>query len=309
MTSKLSRTKKMLSAGMVGAALLCGSVLTAPAAGATTNDSTTPPEQDTRAHARIVGGQGVPNDAYPFIASLEVSGQSKCGGSLLGPTLVITAAHCVTTTDPLTGLPVLDVDGLSVVVGRTVLSDATQGQERGLSEEPGIAPVAVHPRYLAGDSAYDVAFLALDAPVEGIVPVRLPTKGTDALLRPGQNATVIGWGNTDPTLTNFPDRLREVQVPMLETTECELSYGSFRPGVNMCAGVVGKDSCQGDSGGPLFRQPPARETAYQIGVVSYGDGCGAQGAPGVYVSLSSAALWDTMTESASGKAVKTALGR
>ncbi len=289
MTSKLSRTKKMLSAGMVGAALLCGSVLTAPAAGSDDerqHDATGARHPSSRPDRRRAGR---PQRCVPVHRFARSERAVECGDSLLGPTLVITAAHCVTTTDPLTGLPVLDVDGLSVVVGRTVLSDATQGQERGLSDEPGIAPVAVHPRYLAGDSAYDVAFLALDAPVEGIVPVRLPTKGTDALLRPGQNATVIGWGNTDPTLTNFPDRLREVQVPMLETTECELSYGSFRPGVNMCAGVVGKDSCQGDSGGPLFRQPPARETAYQIGVVSYGDGCGAQGAPGVYVSLSSAA--------------------
>jgi secreted trypsin-like serine protease len=308
MTAVLTRTMKMLGTGILGAALLGGSLLTASAAGATTNDGTTPPEQDTRAHSRIIGGQAVPNDAYPFMASLQAGDEAFCGGSLLGPTLVMTAAHCVTRPDSLTGLPVVDVDGVSTVVGRTVLSDGTQGQHRALSERPGDEPI-VHPRYLAGDDAYDVAFLVLDAPVEGIVPVKLPTKGTDALLRPGQSATVIGWGNTDTALSNFPDRLRQVQVPMLETTECELSYSSFRPGVNICAGVVGKDSCQGDSGGPLFRQPPTRETAYQIGVVSYGDGCGGQGAPGVYVSLSSADLWDTMAESAEGKAIKEALGR
>lgn len=308
MTTVRSRTKKILGAGITGAAVICASLLIGPAAGATTNDGTTPPAQDERALSRIIGGHAVPNDAYPFMASLQAGGESFCGGSLLGPTLVMTAAHCVTGTDSLTGLPTIDVDGVSVVVGRTVLSDGTQGQERGLSESPGAEPI-VHPRYLAGDSAYDVAFLVLDAPVQGIVPVKLPTKGTDALLRPGQSATVIGWGNTDTALANFPDRLRQVQVPMLATAECELSYGAFRPDVNLCAGVVGKDSCQGDSGGPLFRQPPARETAYQIGVVSYGDGCGGQGAPGVYVSLSSADLWDTMAESSEGKALKEALGR
>lgn len=308
MTTAQSRTKRMLGAGVVGATVLLGGVLTAPTAHAATDDDTTPPTQDNRAHSRIVGGKAVPNDAYPFMASLQVNGESSCGGSLLGPTLVMTAAHCVTVPDSVTGLPVPDVEGLTVVVGRTVLSDKTQGQERGLSDALGTAAV-VHPRYLAGDSAYDVAFLVLDAPVEGIVPVKLPTKGTDALLRPGQNATVIGWGNTDTVLSNFPDRLRQVQVPMLGTAECELSYEDFRPGVNICAGVVGKDSCQGDSGGPLFRQPPARETAYQIGVVSYGDGCADQGAPGVYVSLSSADLWDTLAESSTGKIIANALGR
>ncbi|MFJ6531553.1 S1 family peptidase [Microbacterium sp. NPDC091662] len=308
MTTVRSRTRKMLGAATVGAAVVCVSLLAGPAASATTDDGGVSPDQEERALSRIIGGQAVPNDAYPFMASLQAGGESFCGGSLLGPTLVMTAAHCVTRPNSLTSLPTVDVAGVSVVVGRTVLSDGTRGQERGLYEVAGGEPI-VHPRYLAGDRAYDVAFLVLDAPVEGIVPVKLPTKGTDALLRPGQSATVIGWGNTDTALRNFPDRLRQVQVPLLETGECELSYNDFRPGVNLCAGVVGKDSCQGDSGGPLFRQPPARETAYQIGVVSYGDGCGGQGSPGVYVSLSSADLWDTMAESSEGRAIKEALGR
>jgi trypsin len=288
--------------------VLVGSVLTAPAAGATTDDSDSN-SQDTRAHSKIIGGKAVPNDAYPFMASLQFAGSSFCGGSLVAPLIVMTAAHCVTTPDDVTGLPTPDIEGVSVVVGRTVLSDRTQGQERGLGEFPSGASVEIHPRYLQGDAAYDVAFVALDKPVEGIVPVRFPTRGTDALLRPGQTATVIGWGNTDDALANFPDRLRQVQVPMLATDECELSYDSFKPGINMCAGAIGKDSCQGDSGGPLFRQPPARDTAYQIGVVSYGDRCGAQGAPGVYVSLSSAELWETLAESPTGELIADSLRR
>ncbi len=215
----------------------------------------------------------MPNDAYPFMASLQFAGEAFCGGSLVAPRVVMTAAHCVTGADPLSGLPVPEVDGVTVTVGRTVLSDGSQGQDRGLAGAEAGGPVIVHPRYLQGDEAYDLAFVTLDRPVSGIVPVKLPTKGTDALLRPGQSATVIGWGNTDTALGNFPDRLRQVQVPMLATEECELAYDSFRPGVNMCAGVVGKDSCQGTAAGRCsadlrLATPPTRSASCPTGTAA-----------------------------------------
>ncbi|WP_149085168.1 MULTISPECIES: S1 family peptidase [Microbacterium] len=306
MMATLHQSRKRLRLALVGVALIVAGVLAAPTAALAADDAG---DRDERVSSRIIGGKAVPNDAYPFMASLQFGGEAFCGGSLVAPRVVMTAAHCVTSADPVTGLPMPEVDGVTVTVGRTVLSDDGQGQDRGLAGPDAGGPVVVHPRYLDGDEAFDVAFVMLDRPVTGIVPVKLPTKGTDALLRPGQSATVIGWGNTDTALGNFPDRLRQVQVPMLATEECELSYDSFRPGVNMCAGTVGKDSCQGDSGGPLFRQPPGRDTAYQIGVVSYGDGCGDQGAPGVYVSLSSSELWDTLAESSEGRAIAKSLRR
>ena len=285
-------SRKRIGLALAGVALVASGLVGTTAATARADDDSG--DREERASSRIIGGTAVPNDAYPFMASLQFAGEAFCGGSLVAPRVVMTAAHCVTGADPLSGLPVPDVDGVTVTVGRTVLSDGSQGQDRGLAGADAGGPVVVHPRYLQEDEAYDLAFVTLDRP---------------ALLRPGQSATVIGWGNTDTALGNFPDRLRQVQVPMLATEECELSFDSFRPGVNMCAGVVGKDSCQGDSGGPLFRRPPARDTAYQIGVVSYGDGCGEQGAPGVYVSLSSADLWDTLAESPEGKAIAKSLRR
>lgn len=161
--------------------------------------------------------------------------------------------------------------------------------------------MVVHPRYLKGQEAYDVAFIQLSKPVRGISPIALPTQGTDALIRPGQKATVSGWGNTDTELPNTPDRLREVKVPILSHAECKTSYGEYDSKVNFCAGVETKDSCQGDSGGPIFRHVPGRRAPIQVGVVSYGEGCGAQGAPGVYTSVSSSKLWKTLDESAGGR--------
>ena len=228
------------------------------------------------AHA-IIGGTEVPNDAYPFMTAVLEKGPGSvrdrqfCGASLVTPDTVMTAAHCMVDDAGKPAKPKY----LQVAVGRTVLSASGQGQIRDIAK----GGVVVHPRYLKGKEAYDVAFLKLAKPVRGISAVPLPTQGTDALIRPGQKATVAGWGNTDTELTHSPDRLRQVKVPILSHAECRTSYKEYDAKVNFCAGVETKDSCQGDSGGPIFRKVPGREAPILIGVVSYGDGCGAQGAP------------------------------
>ncbi|MFF1710300.1 S1 family peptidase [Streptomyces sp. NPDC058268] len=258
------------------------------------------------AHA-IIGGTEVPTDAYPFMAAVMDKGAGSpldrqfCGGSLVTADTVMTAAHCLVDD---AGKPTKPKK-LQVAVGRTVLSASGQGQIRNVAK----GGVVVHPRYLKGQEAYDVAFIQLSKPVRGISPIALPTQGTDALIRPGQKATVAGWGNTDAKLPNTPDRLREVKVPILSHAECGTSYAEYDSKVNFCAGVETKDSCQGDSGGPIFRNVPGRRAPIQIGVVSYGDGCGAQGAPGVYTSVSSSKLWKTLDESAAGKRVKRGMNR
>lgn len=225
----------------------------------------------------IIGGSEVPRGKYPFMVSLRVNGEHHCGGSLSSEYEVITAAHCVR------GVNDRNAALLSVVVGQTLLSDEIGTQRRGI--------VRIEVSKIEGS---DLAVLTLDKPVQGIVPVMLPTPGTDALYRPGQMATVMGWGNTDSqSFPYFPDRLREVDVPIVSMDECAISYPGDDLGSYFCAGIRGKDSCQGDSGGPIIRAMGGR--VYQIGVVSYGEGCADQGAPGVYVNLSMSELWDSLT--------------
>ncbi|MEV6238386.1 serine protease [Lentzea sp. NPDC051838] len=239
--------------------------------------------------APIIGGVDVPDDAYPFMAALRLKrppsarGQVVCGGSLIDAVTVLTAAHCVGN----------DPEDLEVVVGRTVLSNGRQGQVRD------VAAISSHPRF-GREPGYDVALLHLDDAVVSIRPILQPTRGTDALIRPGAKATVIGWGNTDTGLPHRPDRLRQVDVPLLSHNECAIAYGpemgldAYNRATDICAGVEGKDSCQGDSGGPIFRTVPGTQTHIQIGVVSRGEGCAAQGGPGIYTYTGSQQLWDTM---------------
>ncbi|MGP3951692.1 S1 family peptidase [Streptomyces sp. 7N604] len=304
------RAKRIAAAGLASTAAVALVAAAAPLAQAADKAGSAAPSGDrSKPSARIIGGTDVSNDAYPFMTALLSKGPGSaqkrqfCGGSLISQDVVMTAAHCVEG---------MEAKDLQVAVGRTVLSNSQQGQIRNARPSEGEGDpggIVVHPRYTKGNAAYDMAFVELAKPVRGIAPIKLPTPGTDALIRPGAKAIVTGWGNTDTEMPHFPDRLREVKVPLLTHDECKVSYDSYDAKVNICAGLEGKDSCQGDSGGPLFRNVPGRQQPIQIGIVSYGDGCAAQGAPGVYTSVSSAKLWDTLSESAEGKSLKEKLGR
>ncbi|WP_285691966.1 serine protease [Actinoplanes sp. NBRC 103695] len=243
-----------------------------------------PPKPPT---TQIVGGTEVPDGKYPFMASLqlqregETSWQHRCGGTLIdGRGVVLTAKHCVDRYQE------ADLPHLRVVVGRTVRS-ADDGLVRGVSG------ISVH------DKA-DAALIFLDDFVPGITPIQLVTPGTDAVERPGSDVITAGWGRTvlDPGGPGgggpgeyAPDRMQEVTLPIVSDDECKVSYPSLKRGIEICAGRSGKDSCQGDSGGPLFVKVPGAQPKYlQIGIVSWGWGCGATGRPGVYTQLSNKRL-------------------
>jgi len=145
----------------------------------------------------------------------------------------------------------------------------------------------------------DIALLKLSSPVEvssDVLPVCLPpSKPTYA----GKTAIATGWGTTSSGGSQ-PNTLREVNVPVLSDAQCKATgYGTsdILPGM-LCAGTNGKDSCQGDSGGPLIFQDGGGNYD-QIGVVSWGYGCGADNYPGVYARVNSYLDWIT-TNTADG---------
>jgi hypothetical protein len=143
---------------------------------------------------KIVGGQPVPNGKYKFQAALLAQSfgsndfeRQYCGGSLITPFEVLTAAHCVEFIGDEPGM--VPLSDLRVVVGRTVLT-STQGQKRRA------AAIDIHPRWDPVNFSFDVAVVHLASPINGITPIMLVTPGVDALERPGTLATVTGWGNT-----------------------------------------------------------------------------------------------------------------
>jgi secreted trypsin-like serine protease len=242
---------------------------------------------------RIIGGTEVPDGKYPFMAFIEIKTSDgsifNCGGSLIDRDSVLTAAHCLPE----------NLTAVNVVVGRTVLSQ-NQGQIRFATD------ALIHPRYNdQRNSSYDAAVLKLESAVNGIQPIQLATSSQNSLERPGRKATVAGWGNTiaqppdGPSPgSSFPDRMREAPVPLVSDTEAKSVYeSSYFPSLMVTAGKTGKDACQGDSGGPMFAKVSGKYT--QIGITSFGAGCGAAGFPGVYTEVNGSPISNFITSAAS----------
>ncbi len=231
-----------------------------------------------KAKASVVGGTGVPTGAYPWIVAMS----RGCGGSLIAPDRILTAAHCVED---------LRIDSLNLYVG-------ARQRRRGSLRYDGIPvraiDVASHPGYRSldgGGPANDVALLRLAQPVEGVTPVRLATPEDAAAIGPSSNALVLGWGVTrtdrrDPPLARG---LRSGMLRLLSDRSCERVYGdgnTFRPSVMICARSrnafrrPNTSPCVGDSGGPLLAGADV-----QVGVVSFGISCGALREPTVFAEV------------------------
>ncbi|MEV1114811.1 serine protease [Actinosynnema sp. NPDC049800] len=211
----------------------------------------------------IVGGREAP--ATPWAVALFDGGTFFCGGALIAPDKVVTAAHCTVARTALGVRDRVPAD-LTVVAGRADL-DTTEGRAAG------VTALWRHPAFTEVSAGDDVATLTLATPL----PYR-PVRIADAA--PGR-ATVYGWGRT-AELSAPSRRLREVDVPIRADAECAAEVPDYRPGGMLCAGYPegGKDACEGDSGGPLT------VAGELVGLVSYGRGCARPGQPGVYTRLS-----------------------
>jgi secreted trypsin-like serine protease len=216
---------------------------------------------------RIVGGQPAPAGAYPWMTALVRAGEAprtghRCGATLIGPRRLLTAAHCLTEEEP---------KRLDAVVGAERLS-AEDGERIGIA------------RYATDPGRADLALLKLArrAPEP---PLALAGPGDEPLYAPGQTARALGWGLTSQNGRRGTDLLRQVDVPIVSDEECALAYQDshppFRGKKEICAGAAGRDACGGDSGGPLLVSDSAG-TPKQVGVVSFGRGCGRARFPGVY---------------------------
>ena len=223
------------------------------------------------AEHRIIGGTESPAGSWPFAVYLSGTFYS-CGGSLIAPDWVLTAAHCILPGIP--GVPASPAAHITATAGTT---DINSGGQSSIGLR-----ALVHPNYLAVGSAYDVALIQLLTPLTGIPTIKVAGPSERGSWSAGTQATIIGWGVTESGSTT--DRLRQAQVPIVNDAACANAYGSSFDAVTMvCAGylgVGGVDTCQGDSGGPLL--VPAGGGWRQAGITSWGQGCAEPDFPGVY---------------------------
>ncbi|XP_077564662.1 trypsin-1-like [Haemaphysalis longicornis] len=235
--------------------------------------------------ARIVGGRDALPGEFPWQVSLVWRGQQFCGGSLLSATEVITAAHCVTNYT----LKDLDVVGGANHPAISELEDKYV-QKRKVAK--GFRHELFFGRY--GHQKYDIGLLKLSQPFNfqkssgRIGSICLPPKNYNV----SGLVSITGFGYETEDGNMLAPVMQVATTSVLPNSTCEEAYGQrFHAESMICAADFdkGQDACKGDSGGPAIQTHRGRVVL--AGIVSWGEGCGRQGRPGVYTRVSQYLDW------------------
>ncbi|MBY5744835.1 trypsin-like serine protease [Rhizobium leguminosarum] len=254
---------------------------------------------------RVIGGQTAKKGEWPWQVKIlapdpEQRGRfgGHCGGSLISPRWILTAAHCVTSGR--SGKQDLFARDLLIVEGKSKIDKviAVDGPDK-----PGLAveEVIIHEDFDRKVFANDIALIKLSEPAKS-KPAILASASDDEVEAAGHPAVVTGWGYTKADHgwddKYLPTELQEVELPIVPREDCRAAYrdSSMRMNPiderNVCAGYAkgGKDACQGDSGGPLVAQRPDKRWI-QLGIVSWGAGCAEAEHYGVYTRVAAFRDW------------------
>lgn len=190
---------------------------------------------------RIVGGQDADLGEYPFFVRLRgIKGSSTCGGSLVAPDVVLTAAHCDTTFDDTFTAA---VNGFTSPIITTNQAEIRMDTTVKLK----------HPDFDINTFAFDFMLLKLESPVPNAVIAPVRWNRDSNLPGVGDQVTVIGLGTLSELGGQFPNLLQEVEVSAVNMNDCFSAYSAVglnivRSEIMFCAQTPGKDACQGDSG-------------------------------------------------------------
>ncbi|XP_075764378.1 uncharacterized protein LOC102447103 [Pelodiscus sinensis] len=220
---------------------------------------------------RLVGGANCSVGSRLYQAALVRRGRIYCGGSLIHPKWVLTAAHCSKRVSSV----------------RVHLGDYDLRAKEGREQIRRIRNYYVHPKYHLRPRDNDFMLLELDEPAElndYVNTIKLATRCCSS----GTQCTVSGWGSIRSPKKKFPRIMQCADLQTVSHADCKDSYPGRITRNMLCAGVEegGIGTCQGDSGGPLVCDGRLQ------GVVSWGSSvCALHGRPGVFANVCKAFRW------------------
>ncbi|KAF2895634.1 hypothetical protein ILUMI_10544 [Ignelater luminosus] len=225
---------------------------------------------------KVVGGQEADPHGVPFQVAVENNRGGFCGGSIIGKTLVLTAAHCV--------------DSATWV-------DVTAGAHRIFENEPTqqkirSSKIVVHKDWNTSNLANDIALVHLSSELNLDNTARIVDLNQDTSTSlVGVQAIVSGWGRYSDGSGALSQWLRYGVSNIMSKQDCQRFFGSIITDNHVCLdGSKGVGACNGDSGGPL--SIAQNDNPLQVGLVSFGSGAGCEkGYPTVYTNVARYSDW------------------
>ncbi|KAJ8720331.1 hypothetical protein PYW07_012374 [Mythimna separata] len=243
----------------------------------------------SRRSSRIVGGERSEPNGRPFQVALYsrvgTTGElGFCGGALLSPEWVVTAAHCLFHDE-------VEVDHVQAILGAHSLYDRYENGRRVVN----VNELVIHPEFEPTNFANDIALVKLANAVQltdMVNTIQLPYRNISAFNFAGMGGTVSGWGIAAEGVTFISPTLRQKLMTVITDAMCNVYYFDQLPQDSMCAFHGAAGTCKGDNGGPLTIFYNLTEEDILVGVASFvsADGCN-DDRPSVFTRVSRYLDW------------------
>jgi secreted trypsin-like serine protease len=222
----------------------------------------------------IIGGMNADTNEFPFLVNIwhnlpkQQYVSHHCGGSLIAPTWVLTAAHCLFVDGLREELRLIKPSEMILYIGSNKIS-GEGGQKLKVKS------LIPHPKY--SWPHYDVALIELAEPVTTVSPVELNDQDLDDQAD-GLKVTAAGWGLIDQAGETSPDFMQKIELNLISRKKCQQDPFPAQRSWTISSDILCAESsfsqksiCPGDSGGPLIQYYNGHYR--QVGIVSWGLSC------------------------------------